>query len=92
MVLFGGASGAVPPFDPIRLMQLGSLFLTRPNLSDYMLTREEREWRMREVFDLIASGRLKVHVGRTYRLDQAQQAHRDLEARKTTGKVLLIAP
>jgi NADPH:quinone reductase len=90
MVLFGGASGAVPPFDPIRLMQLGSLFLTRPNLTHHMLTPDERQWRMTEVFNLVASKKLNIHIGKLYPLEQAQQAHRDLEARKTTGKVLLL--
>ncbi len=90
MVLFGGASGAVPPFDPIRLTQLGSLFLTRPSLSHYIAKREELVWRMTEVFNLIAAGDLKIHIGHTYKLADAQQAHHDLEARKTTGKVLLL--
>ncbi|HET9696251.1 MAG TPA: quinone oxidoreductase [Terriglobales bacterium] len=90
MVLFGGASGAVPPFDPIRLTQLGSLFLTRPSLSHYIAKREELVWRMTEVFNLIAAGDLKIHIGATYSLRDSQQAHRDLEARKTTGKVLIL--
>ncbi len=90
MVLFGGASGAVPPFDLIRLSTMGSLFLTRPTLVNYMATREELVWRMGEVFSLIMSHDLKVHVGQKYKLEDAQQAHRDLEGRKTTGKVLLV--
>jgi NADPH2:quinone reductase len=90
MVLFGGASGAVPPFDLIRLSTLGSLFVTRPTLVNYMATREELVWRMGEVFSLIMSHDLKVHVGQKYKLEDAQQAHRDLEGRKTTGKVLLV--
>jgi NADPH2:quinone reductase len=89
MVLFGGSSGAVPPFDLIRLSTMGSLYVTRPTLNDYIVTREELTWRMNETFDLIAAGTLKVHIGQTYKLADAQQAHRDLEARKTTGKVLL---
>jgi NADPH2:quinone reductase len=89
MVLFGGASGAVPPFDLIRLSTMGSLFVTRPTLNDYIVTQDELLWRMKEVFDLIAAGTLKIHIGHSYRLADAQQAHRDLEARKTTGKVLL---
>lgn len=89
MVLFGGASGAVPPFDPLRLTQHGSLFLTRPSLAHYSAP-EELQWRMKEVFDLIQSGELKIHIGQKYKLADAAQAHRDLEARKTTGKILLI--
>ena len=90
MVLFGGASGAVPPFDPLVLTQKGSLFLTRPSLQHHLLTREELGWRFDEVLGLIASGKLKVHIGHTYKLVDAAQAHRDLEGRKTTGKVLLL--
>lgn len=90
MVLYGGASGAVPPFDPLRLTQHGSLFLTRPSLNHYIATREELQWRMTEVFNMIIAGDLNIHIGHTYKLDEVQQAHRDLEARKTTGKILLI--
>ncbi|HWR13237.1 MAG TPA: quinone oxidoreductase [Terriglobales bacterium] len=89
MVLFGASSGAVPPFDPIRLSQMGSLFLTRPNLVNYIATREELQWRMTEVFNMMIAGDLKVHVGQRYKLSDAPQAHRDLEGRKTTGKVIL---
>lgn len=89
LVLFGGASGAVPPFDPIKLSQKGSLFLTRPTLANYVAAREELEHRAGDVFDMVASGKLKLRVGHTYKLADAQQAHRDLEGRKTTGKVLL---
>ena len=90
MVLFGGASGAVPPFDLIKLSTMGSLFITRPTLNHYIATREELVWRMSEIFNLIMSRELKVHIGRKYKLEDAAQAHRDLEGRKTTGKVLLI--
>ena len=90
MVLFGGSSGAVPPFDLIRLSTMGSLFVTRPTLNHYVATREELVWRMSEVVSLIISHELKVHVGKRFKLEEAQQAHRDLEGRKTTGKVLLI--
>lgn len=90
LVLFGESSGAVPPFDPIVLSQKGSLFLTGPNLMHYILTREELEWRTGEILGLIANGEIKVHIGQTYKLADAQQAHRDLEGRKTTGKALLI--
>ena len=90
LVLFGGASGAVPPFDPIRLSQRGSLFLTRPTLGHYIATRDELEQRAADVLNMITSGKLKLRVEHVYPLDQAQQAHRDLEGRKTTGKLLLI--
>jgi NADPH2:quinone reductase len=89
MVLFGGASGAVPPFDPIALSQKGSLFLTRPSLFHYIATRQELEQRSSDIFNLIVAGKLKLRVGHVYRLEEVQQAHRDLEGRKTTGKILL---
>jgi NADPH2:quinone reductase len=90
MVLFGGSSGAVPPFDPIILTQKGSLFLTRPSLGNYISTREELMARSGAVFGRMAAGKLKLRIDHTYPLAEAQQAHRDLEGRKTTGKLLLI--
>jgi len=90
MVLFGGSSGAVPPFDLIKLSQKGSLFITRPTLVHYTATREELEWRATDVLQMIAAGELKLRIHKTYPLDEAAQAHRDLEGRKTTGKLLLI--
>jgi NADPH:quinone reductase len=90
MVLFGGASGAVPPFDLIKLSQKGSLFVTRPSLIHYIASREELEQRAGAVLGMVAAGKLKLRIGHTYKLDQAQQAHKDLEGRKTTGKLLLI--
>ena len=90
VVLFGGASGPVPAFDPIKLSQKGSLFLTRPTLLHYTAAREEFEWRATDVFKMIIEGRLKLRIEHIYKLEEAQQAHRDLEARKTTGKLLLI--
>jgi NADPH:quinone reductase len=90
MVLFGGSSGAVPPFDPIALSQKGSLFLTRPTLLHYTSTRDELEARARALFDMIAAKKLKLRIEHIYPLQEAQQAHRDLEGRKTTGKLLLI--
>lgn len=90
MVLFGGSSGAVPPFDPIILTQKGSLFLTRPSLGNYISTREELMARSGAVFGMMAAGKLKLRIEHTYPLAEAQQAHRDLEGRKTTGKLLLI--
>ena len=89
MVLFGGASGAVAPFDPIILSQKGSLFITRPTLINYVSLREELEQRSADVFNMISAGKLKLRVSKTYKLEDVQQAHRDLEGRKTTGKILL---
>jgi NADPH:quinone reductase len=90
MVLFGGSSGQVPPLDPQILNQKGSLFLTRPSLARYTLTREELLWRAESLFSWIGQNNLDVRVGGAYRLAEAEQAHRDLEGRKTTGKLLLI--
>lgn len=90
MVLFGGSSGAVPPFDLIKLSQKGSLFVTRPTLVNYTATREELEWRAGDVLGWIAAGELKLRIHKTYPLVEAQQAHRDLEGRRTTGKLLLV--
>jgi NADPH2:quinone reductase len=90
MVLFGGSSGAVPPFDPIVLTQKGSLFLTRPSLGNYIATREELMERSGAVFGLITAGKLKLRIEHTYSLAEVQRAHRELEGRKTTGKLLLI--
>ena len=90
MVLFGGASGAVPPFDLIKLSQKGSLFITRPTLVSYIADPEELRWRASDVLEWAASGKLKVNIGQKYALKDAPHAHRDLEGRKTTGKTLLI--
>ncbi len=90
MVLFGGSSGAVPPFDLIVLSQKGSLYVTRPTLVNYIATREELMARSGAVFGMIAAGKLKLRIAHTYPLAEVQQAHRDLEGRKTTGKLLLI--
>ena len=90
LVLFGGASGQVPPFDIQRLNAAGSLYLTRPTLGDYLLTPEERQWRAHELFEMVRDGSLDVRIGATYPLAEAARAQEDLEARKTTGKVLLL--
>jgi len=90
LVLFGGSSGAVPPFDLIRLSTLGSLFITRPTLKDYIATHAELETRAEAVFDAIANGSLKLRIEHVYSLADAAQAHRELESRATTGKLLLI--
>jgi NADPH2:quinone reductase len=88
--LFGGSSGPVPPFDLIKLATLGSLFVTRPTLKDYTGTPEELDKRAGDIFGWIADGSLKVRVAHTYSLAEAAQAHRDVEGRKTTGKILLL--
>jgi NADPH2:quinone reductase len=90
MALFGQSSGPVPPFDPTVLNNKGSLFLTRPSLAHHCATREELLWRAGDVLNWVASGALKLRVERTYRLAEAAQAHRDLEGRRTAGKLLLI--
>ncbi|HYP08754.1 MAG TPA: quinone oxidoreductase [Bryobacteraceae bacterium] len=90
LALFGQSSGPVPAFDPALLAQKGSLYLTRPSLMHYTLTREELVWRSDELFTAVLEGRLKCRVERAYSLAEAAEAHRDLEARKTTGKLLLI--
>jgi len=90
LVLFGGSSGAVPPFDLIKLSQKGSLFITRPTLAHYTATREELEQRSGEVLEMISKGKLELRIHATYPLSGAEEAHRDLEGRKTTGKLLLI--
>ena len=89
LALYGASSGAVPPFDLIRLSTMGSLYVTRPTLKDYVRTRAELERRAEDVFGWVASGELKVRIGARYSLEEAAQAHRDLAGRKTTGKVLL---
>jgi len=90
MVLFGGSSGAVPPFDLIRLSTMGSLYVTRPTMKDYIATPADLEARAKDVFDGIVNGTLKLRIEHIYPLTDAAHAHRDLESRKTTGKLLLI--
>ncbi len=90
MALFGQSSGPVPPFDPNILNAKGSLFLTRPSLGFHLLTREELLWRAGDVLGWTASGKLKPRIDRAYPLTDAAAAHRDLEARRTAGKLLLI--
>jgi NADPH:quinone reductase len=89
-VQFGSSSGPVPPFDIQRLNPLGSLFVTRPTLGDYVATREELVWRAGELFDAVLAGRLDVRIGARFPLAQARAAHEALEGRRTTGKVLLV--
>ena len=90
MALFGGSSGQVPPFDPQRLNSGGSLFLTRPTLANYTADRAELLWRAGDVLGAVASGELNVRIGLEYSLAHAPQAHEDLAARRTTGKLILI--
>ena len=91
MVLFGQASGAVPPFDPQLLNRKGSLFLTRPSLFHYVATREELLTRAREVMNWVLDGSLRLRIHARFALKQAAEAHRALEGRGTTGKLLLLA-
>jgi len=90
MVLYGAASGQVPPFDPQRLNAGGSLFLTRPTLAHYTADAAELRWRAGEIFGQVASGELDVRIGGSYPLADAARAQEDLAARRTTGKLLLI--
>ncbi|MFC9549638.1 quinone oxidoreductase family protein [Rhodococcus sp. NPDC056960] len=90
VALFGAASGPVPPFDPQRLNPAGSLFLTRPTLAHHIRNREELTWRAGDVFSALADGSLTVRVGAEYPLGRAADAHRDLEARATTGSIVLV--
>ncbi len=89
LVLFGASSGAVPPFDLIRLSALGSLYVTRPSLKDYIATPEDLSARATDIFRWLADGTLNLRIEHTYPLKDAAQAHRDLESRNTTGKVIL---
>ena len=90
LVTFGNASGAVPPFDPLLLAQKGSLFITRPILAHYTTLRSELVALGSELFDVVVSGQVKIEINQTYALADAAQAHRDLEARKTTGSTILV--
>jgi NADPH2:quinone reductase len=90
MVSFGNASGPVAPFSPVILSQKGSLFLTRPTLITYTASREDLETTSKALFDIVLSGKVKVEISARYKLADAQQAHRDLEGRKTTGSVILV--
>lgn len=89
-VSYGNASGPVPPFELALLNQYGSLYVTRPSLGAYIATREELERAAAALFDVVASGAVKINVNQTYDLRDAAQAHRDLEDRKTTGTTILI--
>jgi NADPH2:quinone reductase len=90
LVLFGASSGPVPPVDPQRLNAAGSVFLTRPKLFDHVVTREELTTKAAAVYEAVAGGTLDVRIGHRYPLADARTAHEDLQARRTTGKLLLI--
>ncbi len=90
LVLYGQSSGTVLPFELSTLNAKGSLYVTRPSLAHYVATREELEWRARDILNWIAEGRLRLRIDRTYPLKDAAEAHRALEGRQTTGKVLLM--
>jgi NADPH2:quinone reductase len=90
MALFGGASGMVPAFDLQALSRMGSLFVTRPTLADYIAGPGEMQWRADEIFAELLAGKLNFAIGKTYPLKDAKDAHADLAARKTTGKLLLV--
>lgn len=90
LVMFGNASGAVPPFDPLLLSAKGSLYVTRPTLIHYTATREELLTSATALFRMVGAGKVKVAINQTYPLRDAAQAHRDLEARKTTGSTILL--
>lgn len=89
LAFFGQSSGPVGSFDPLLLSAKGSLYLTRPTLATYIASREDLEWRSRDLFQWIAAGKLKIRVDKAYPLPDAADAHRDLEGRKTTGKLIL---
>jgi len=90
LVTFGNASGPVPPMNLGILAGKGSLYVTRPTLATYIATREELEATATELFDMVKSGKVKIEVSARYKLADAAQAHRDLEARKTTGSIILV--
>ncbi|WP_287931849.1 quinone oxidoreductase [Arthrobacter sp.] len=90
LVLFGGASGQVPPFDLQRLNSSGSLFVTRPTMVHYLRNPQERRWRSAEVFNAVAAGKLTARIGARFPLAEAGAAHAALQGRQTTGKVILV--
>jgi NADPH2:quinone reductase len=90
MVSFGNASGPVPPFELSQLTQKGSLYITRPTMATYTATRSDLEATAKELFDVVLSGKVKIEINHTYPLKDAQQVHRDLEARKTTGSIVMV--
>lgn len=92
LVLYGMSSGPVPPVDPAKLSEKGSLYIARTTLAHFTATRDELLSRTSALFAMIADGKLKLHIAKEYALADAAQAHRDMEARKTSGKLLLATP
>ena len=90
LAMFGNGSGPVAAFDLNMLAAKGSLYVTRPTLMTYTARREDLEAGARELFDMVKSSKVKIEVNQTYALKDAAQAHRDLEARKTTGSTVLL--
>ena len=90
LVTYGNASGPVPPFDPLLLSQKGSLFVTRPTLMHYTAKRADLEALGGELFEVVGSGKVHIEINQSYPLAEAARAHRDLEARKTTGSTILV--
>ena len=90
LVIYGMSSGSILPMDPTKLLEKGSLYMARTTLAHFTATREELLARSSAVFDMIAKGKLKLRIAKTYPLAEAAQAHRDMEARKMAGKLLLI--
>ncbi len=90
MVTFGQSSGPIGQIDPLVLMQKGSLYMTRPSLANYVSDPADLQWRSAEIFQWISQGLLKLHIHREYKLSEAAMAHRELEARSSTGKLLLV--
>jgi NADPH2:quinone reductase len=90
LVLYGMSSGPVPPVDPARLSEKGSLYMARTTLAHFTATREELLARTSALFGMISEGKLKLRIAKTYPLAEAAQAHRDLEARKLSAKLLLV--
>jgi NADPH:quinone reductase len=90
MVTYGNASGPVPPFSALELSKRGSLFLTRPTLFHYIASKGDLNRAARELIEVVGSGAVNVRIGQTYRLQDAAQAHRDLESRRTTGSTVLV--
>jgi NADPH2:quinone reductase len=90
LVCVGTASGPIPPFDPVLLAMKGSVYLTRPALADYIADPAEKAMLARELFDHVAAGRIRIEINQRYALEDAVQAHRDLESRKTTGSSIFV--
>ena len=90
MASFGEASGDPDPMPPRRLGQLGSIYLTHPSVSNFTVTRDELDTTAGDLFRMVLSGKIKIEISKTYPLREAPQAHADIEARKTTGSIVLV--